>query len=93
MKTFLCVLAAGGLHLAVSEAKIVKWARDNTPSWVPPRETATAGGDFGLDFAPAAPEPTSAPREDLVELLKRQSGGVNTCGYINGVANDGELGS
>ncbi|KAA8573620.1 hypothetical protein EYC84_005203 [Monilinia fructicola] len=54
--------------------------------WTPAIETSTA-----TDRAPVqggwSPKPTAAPNKALqvLELLKRQTNGVNTCGYFNGV--------
>ncbi|RAL61614.1 hypothetical protein DID88_009652 [Monilinia fructigena] len=54
--------------------------------WTPAIETSTA-----RDRAPVqggwSPKPTAAPNKALqaLELLKRQTNGINTCGYFNGV--------
>ena len=70
---------ASAILLASVKAKVLKWA-DDSPSWVPPRET---GEPKQIGIVPAAPEPTYMPTPNF-DLLKRQSGGNNTCGYIGG---------
>ncbi|KAK4453090.1 hypothetical protein QBC34DRAFT_216502 [Podospora aff. communis PSN243] len=72
--------AAAAAFSSTVEAKALKWG-DDSPGWVPPRETEAPKQ---IGFIPAAPEPTDMPTPGF-ELMKRQSGGNNTCGYINGV--------
>ncbi|KAK0626410.1 hypothetical protein B0T14DRAFT_562323 [Immersiella caudata] len=72
--------AVSAAFLANVEAKALKWG-DDSPSWVPPRETEAPKQ---IGYIPAAPEPTYMPTPNI-DLMKRQSGGNNTCGYINGV--------
>ncbi|KAK0651707.1 hypothetical protein B0T16DRAFT_85173 [Cercophora newfieldiana] len=66
--------------LASAEAKALRWT-DDSPSWVPARET---GAPKHIGYIPAAPEPTYMPTPNF-DLMRRQSSGNNTCGYINGV--------
>ncbi|QSZ34513.1 hypothetical protein DSL72_006107 [Monilinia vaccinii-corymbosi] len=57
--------------------------------WTPAAETSTAS-----DRAPVqggwSPKPTAAPGQALrvLELLKRQTKGINTCGYFSGVESE-----
>lgn len=54
--------------------------------WTPAVKTATAS-----DRAPVqggwSPKPTAPPNKalEVLELLKRQTNAINTCGYFNGV--------
>ena len=84
MRFELWLVAAANL-LAAAEAKaFMSWV-DDSPSWVPPRETGLGGGKT-IGVVPG-PAPTGAPMLNH-ELLKRQDGN-NTCGYINGVVDSG----
>lgn len=56
-------------------------------SWTPALQTATAN-----DRAPAqggwSPKPTAAPNKanEVLELFKRQTYAINTCGFFNGIS-------
>ncbi|KAK2028527.1 hypothetical protein LX32DRAFT_400308 [Colletotrichum zoysiae] len=72
------------LYLGV-ESKALRW-QDDTPSWVPPRQTIAAMNMEELGFSPS---PTAAPDPANVELkLAKRVRGDDTCGYISGVSTD-----
>ncbi|WQF79912.1 hypothetical protein CDEST_04926 [Colletotrichum destructivum] len=64
-----------------SESKALRW-QDDTPSWVPPKQTIAAMNMEELGFSP---RPTTAPDPANVELkLAKRVRGDDTCGYISG---------
>ncbi|KAK1594841.1 uncharacterized protein LY79DRAFT_668444 [Colletotrichum navitas] len=68
-----------------AESKALRW-QDDTPSWVPPRQTIAAMNMEELGFSPS---PTAAPDPANVELkLAKRVRGDDTCGYISGISTD-----
>ncbi|KDN62462.1 hypothetical protein CSUB01_00993 [Colletotrichum sublineola] len=68
-----------------AESKALRW-QDDTPSWVPPRQTIAAMNMEELGFSPS---PTAAPNPANLELkLAKRVRGDDTCGYISGVSTD-----
>ncbi|CCF34904.1 hypothetical protein CH063_06809 [Colletotrichum higginsianum] len=64
-----------------AESKALRW-QDDTPSWVPPKQTIAAMNMEELGFSP---RPTTAPDPANVELkLAKRVRGDDTCGYISG---------
>ncbi|GKT58896.1 hypothetical protein ColTof3_06235 [Colletotrichum tofieldiae] len=68
-----------------AESKALRW-QDDTPSWVPPKQTIAAMNMEELGFSP---NPTAAPDPANVELkLAKRVRGDDTCGYISGISTD-----
>ncbi|OHW91026.1 hypothetical protein CSPAE12_10396 [Colletotrichum incanum] len=68
-----------------AESKVLRW-QDDTPSWVPPKQTIAAMNMEELGFSP---NPTAAPDPANVELkLAKRVRGDDTCGYISGISTD-----
>jgi hypothetical protein len=84
-------LIAVSSFLSVVDCGFLKWGRDGSSNWEPPKQTHAAEDHPVLGIMNMIPEPTEAPRPDHVagELLKRQVGS-DTCGYISGITSSGK---